>query len=316
MQQISLFILATALLSLQLLFADAFTPSPLFSNGVVVASSPTVQFATPTETAKGYTPKWKKKSTLAEEQGSINDLGFENVGIKGTIPVVFKQGNDTRTSMAFAGQPLRDVATQAGQYIKYGCGKGECGTCECMVNGKWIRPCVATVPSLAAGDEYSVQLKAITAKSASSGTFFSLRSFIMGFWNNLLGMVGFVKMRRAARKNWEERQSYEDRVAQRTKEIRAERLANLRLSDEPTAPEAPNEREATAPPPVKCPDCDLCDGSGRIVGGLGAVLPWLPVKAYRPCPNLVERGGSYSRSGQGLDEIAFGRDSTFKSGDN
>ena len=72
---------------------------------------------------------------------------------------------------------------------------------------------------------------------------------------------------------------------------------------------------STSPPspPVKCPDCDICDGSGRILGGLGAIFPWFPVKAYRPCPRLVENGGFYSRSGQGLDEIAFGRDSTFKS---
>jgi hypothetical protein len=49
----------------------------------------------------------------------------------------------------------------------------------------------------------------------------------------------------------------------------------------------------------------------RILGGLGAVLPWLPVKAYRPCPNFIENGGNYQRSGQGLDEIAFGRDKKF-----
>ena len=70
-----------------------------------------------------------------------------------------------------------------------------------------------------------------------------------------------------------------------------------------------------------CPKCGaavddmLCDGTGRKIGGLGAVLPWLPVKAYRPCPNLVESGGMYQRTGQGLDEIAFGRDSTFKPGE-
>jgi len=49
----------------------------------------------------------------------------------------------------------------------------------------------------------------------------------------------------------------------------------------------------------------------RISGGIGAVLDWWPIKAYRPCPNFSERGGSYTRSGQGLDEIAFGRDSKF-----
>eukprot|EP00569_Conticribra_weissflogii_P004671 CAMPEP_0171338440 /NCGR_PEP_ID=MMETSP0878-20121228/7327_1 /TAXON_ID=67004 /ORGANISM="Thalassiosira weissflogii, Strain CCMP1336" /LENGTH=151 /DNA_ID=CAMNT_0011840221 /DNA_START=23 /DNA_END=478 /DNA_ORIENTATION=+ len=65
-------------------------------------------------------------------------------------------------------------------------------------------------------------------------------------------------------------------------------------------------------PAVKCPDCDLCDGSGRILGGIGTVLTWWPIKAYRPCPNFIERGGRYVRSGQGLDEIAFGRDSTFQ----
>lgn len=64
---------------------------------------------------------------------------------------------------------------------------------------------------------------------------------------------------------------------------------------------------------VKCPDCDLCDGSGRILGGIGVVLDWWPIKAYRPCPNFIENGGRYVRSGQGLDEIAFGRDSTFQS---
>mmetsp|Transcript_24972 Transcript_24972/g.42452 ORF Transcript_24972/g.42452 Transcript_24972/m.42452 type:complete len:136 (-) Transcript_24972:277-684(-) len=63
---------------------------------------------------------------------------------------------------------------------------------------------------------------------------------------------------------------------------------------------------------VKCPDCDMCDGSGRILGGIGVVLTWWPIKAYRPCPNFIENGGRYVRSGQGLDEIAFGRDSTFQ----
>lgn len=203
----------------------ALVPSPLFSTQVRESPIPLNVATSPDMKGKGYVPKWKKKNTLAEEHGSIIDLGFENVGLKGTIPVVFKQGNDTRTSMAWAGQPVRDVATQAGQFIKYGCGEGKCGTCECMVNGKWIRPCVATVPAMSQGEELVVKVKATKNVSKSSGTFFSLRSFFMGFWNNLLGMIGFVKFRRAARKNWEERKAYEDLVARRTREIKMARLA-------------------------------------------------------------------------------------------
>lgn len=50
-----------------------------------------------------------------------------------------------------------------------------------------------------------------------------------------------------------------------------------------------------------------CDGNGRVTGGLGAVLPFWPIKAYRPCPDFVAVGGKYTRKGQSLDEIAFGR---------
>ncbi|CAM9864119.1 unnamed protein product [Ascophyllum nodosum] len=50
-----------------------------------------------------------------------------------------------------------------------------------------------------------------------------------------------------------------------------------------------------------------CDGEGRIAGGMGALLPWLPVKAYRPCPAFVEAKYKYSRQGQSLDEVVFAR---------
>jgi len=49
----------------------------------------------------------------------------------------------------------------------------------------------------------------------------------------------------------------------------------------------------------------------RIEGGIGVFLKFWPIKAYRPCPQLIENGGFYTRSGQGLDEIAFGRDSKY-----
>jgi len=172
-----------------------------------------------------YVPKWVKKQTLANSSGDTKSLGYKNVGLKGTIPVVFKQGNETRTSMAWDGQPIRDVASQAGQHIQYGCGKGQCGTCECMLNGKWIRPCVTAVSKadVPAGGKLILQLKAVKNRSKSSGRFFSLRSFIMGFWNNLLGMFGFLKFRKNAMQNWNERKAYEELIAQKTLEKKLRR---------------------------------------------------------------------------------------------
>ncbi|KAG7361764.1 hypothetical protein IV203_036865 [Nitzschia inconspicua] len=92
--------------------------------------------------------------------------------------------------------------------------------------------------------------------------------------------------------------------------VNATPLSSSESSSVPTTTPPPTPKEVVAE--VPCPDCDLCDGSGRISGGVGAVLDWWPIKAYRPCPNFIERGGKYTRSGQGLDEIAFGRDSTFQ----
>mmetsp|Transcript_26040 Transcript_26040/g.38531 ORF Transcript_26040/g.38531 Transcript_26040/m.38531 type:complete len:135 (+) Transcript_26040:74-478(+) len=71
--------------------------------------------------------------------------------------------------------------------------------------------------------------------------------------------------------------------------------------------EASITEDFTPPAPVKCPNCDKCDGTGRILGGIPLILPWWPIKPYRPCPNFIANGGQYSRIGQPLDEIAFGR---------
>mmetsp|Transcript_9960 Transcript_9960/g.20744 ORF Transcript_9960/g.20744 Transcript_9960/m.20744 type:complete len:252 (+) Transcript_9960:317-1072(+) len=198
--------------------------SPLFSS--TSTRQKTSLFSTEGKQKKPYVPKWVKKETLADAAGDIKSLGYGGVGLKGTIPVVFKQGNSTRTSMAWTGQPIRDVASQAGQYIQYGCGKGECGTCECMMNGKWVRPCVETVPARTLEEgELVLQIKAIKATAASSGTFFSIRSFFMGFWNNILGMLGFARFRKKANENWNERKAYEDLVAQKVLEKKLAREA-------------------------------------------------------------------------------------------
>lgn len=56
------------------------------------------------------------------------------------------------------------------------------------------------------------------------------------------------------------------------------------------------------------PACCSCDGTGRIMGGLGSVpgFGWWPIKAYRPCGKLAGAGLSYKRKGQDLDGILFG----------
>ncbi|CAN0063320.1 unnamed protein product [Ectocarpus sp. 8 AP-2014] len=51
-----------------------------------------------------------------------------------------------------------------------------------------------------------------------------------------------------------------------------------------------------------------CDGTGsRISGGVGALVPWLPIKAYRPCPSFTEAKYKYTRQGQSLNEVVFAR---------
>ncbi len=170
---------------------------------------------------KNYQPKWKKKETLAEKDGSTRP---SDIGLKGKINVVFKQGDQTIQTVASVGDPIRDVASQAGQFIKYGCGKGECGTCKALCNGQYITPCTAVVPGgIAEGEDYVIQVKEVKSKGRSSGKFYSVRSFIMGFYNNVLGMIGFVKDRRLARRNYDERIEYEDLVAKMAAEKRAAR---------------------------------------------------------------------------------------------
>lgn len=176
-------------------------------------------------TSLNYEPKWKKKETLAEK---TSDMNPEDKGIKGDITVLFRTGNETKQSLGFAGQPLKDVASQCGQFIKYGCGKGECGTCEALCNGKYIRPCINTVDMRLIDPEsnsITLVLKEVKNKSKSSGKFFSIKSFFKGFYNNLLGMVGLVVSRRAAKKNYQERMEFEDLIAQRTLEKKKARLA-------------------------------------------------------------------------------------------
>lgn len=121
-------------------------------------------------------PMCMRLQTLADLEGGVTDKGAEAVGLIGTIPVDFSQGNDTLSTMAIVGQPLMDVAAQAGQYIKYKCKKGECGTCEVRVDGQWIRTCTAKIPYIEDGKRYAVHIRpSMVPKGKKSSKFFSFR---------------------------------------------------------------------------------------------------------------------------------------------
>ena len=68
-----------------------------------------------------------------------------------------------------------------------------------------------------------IQVKGTSAKVVSSGKFYSIKSIILGFWNNLLGMGGLVRDRRKAKKNWQDRMDNEDRIKQLTAEKKAKK---------------------------------------------------------------------------------------------
>lgn len=115
--------------------------------------------------------------------------GPKGAGLAGNVDVVFKIGEDVKTTRAFAGAPLSEVAAQADAFIPYKCKKGECGTCDVLVDGKWVHACQTRIPSV---DSFQVNIRPGKVESKKSSGFFSAQSFVDGFTNNALGVVGFV----------------------------------------------------------------------------------------------------------------------------
>lgn len=101
----------------------------------------------------------------------------------------------------------------------------------------------------------------------------------------------------------------------------ARRQGVLTRRDSSTSSDGGAEAESAPPPLIppaaacgpcaKNPLCNGeyldkgCDGTGRISGGVGAVLPWFPVKVYRPCPSFLAAGYQYRREGQTMDQVLF-----------
>eukprot|EP00277_Geminigera_cryophila_P000834 CAMPEP_0179427970 /NCGR_PEP_ID=MMETSP0799-20121207/13772_1 /TAXON_ID=46947 /ORGANISM="Geminigera cryophila, Strain CCMP2564" /LENGTH=234 /DNA_ID=CAMNT_0021203257 /DNA_START=10 /DNA_END=714 /DNA_ORIENTATION=+ len=118
--------------------------------------------------------------------------GPKGAGLQGDIACLFKIGDEEKPTTAFAGQPLSDVATQANAFIPYKCKKGECGTCDVLINGKWVHACQTTIPSMAKGEVFQVNIREGKVQAKKASGFFSAQSFVDGFTNNALGVVGFV----------------------------------------------------------------------------------------------------------------------------
>ncbi|TFJ85619.1 hypothetical protein NSK_003128 [Nannochloropsis salina CCMP1776] len=82
-----------------------------------------------------------------------------NAGLKNgppTVSITFMPAGKQVT--AVAGQSLKDVAQAARIPIKYNCKKGECGTCEVVLNGKKVRTCVGIVPRGARKNEVTIKV--------------------------------------------------------------------------------------------------------------------------------------------------------------
>ena len=166
-----------------------------------------------------------RAQTLAEKAGGIAQFGEDAVGLIGNVPVTFTQGNETIATKAIVGQPLSEVASQCGQYIKYQCRKGECGTCEVRINGQWTRTCVTKVPHVAQGETFAVHVRGSMVKTAKSSRFYSFKSIIAGAKNNLLGMVGFVREGRRSSSSFKHRIDSEKELLEAVKARKAARLA-------------------------------------------------------------------------------------------
>lgn len=58
-----------------------------------------------------------------------------------------------------------------------------------LIDGKWVHACQTTIPSM---DQFIVNIRPGKVKSKKASGFFSAQSFVDGFTNNALGVVGFV----------------------------------------------------------------------------------------------------------------------------
>jgi len=128
---------------------------------------------------------------------------------------------------AKVGDTFESVAKAAGMPgPAYDCRKGECGTCEAKVDGKWVKTCQMTIPSIPRGEIMRVTVRpagAVEEVEEKKVEFFSPKSFLDGVWNNGLGVIGFVMQGLAADEEFDERMAREAEQEKRLKQRKAEK---------------------------------------------------------------------------------------------
>lgn len=92
-----------------------------------------------------------------------------------------------------------------------------------------------------------------------------------------------------------------------TRTLSSRRVLRASTTDEPCA------QQTKCPLAAKCSGEwreKGCSGDGKIQGGIATVLPWWPIKVFRPCPSYLEAGYVYRREGQTMDQVLFSEPST------
>lgn len=84
----------------------------------------------------GFKDAFKNDETLRPQ---------EKYGDKNKVVVTFQPGN--KQVQAVAGQQMKEVVRAGRMNVKYNCSKGECGTCEILVDGRKARACTTRLPA-------------------------------------------------------------------------------------------------------------------------------------------------------------------------
>lgn len=128
-----------------------------------------------------------------------------------SITVEFQPTN--KLIQAFEGESIREVAEKAGVKINYKCRKGECGTCQVKIDGKWVKACQSVVSAPSSSSVLQISVSPKTAEDSASSKkpskFFSPASFVEGVINNGLGVVGFVMEAKKVDNSFEQRMAKE-----------------------------------------------------------------------------------------------------------